>query len=167
VVSIESTFNDIQQEIHKVTPEHWILLQGHYGPNPYWTSLEPADPRLIGATCQTLYAFNRNIGSEYVLAAVRKPDSDYPLVVYAGTTTVREAVETADPHLKTLITSITWAESQEDIGDLPFSSILAKRKSHPSGLIINTGEPISASEGMSLSLSGVYLYSSCLPPLPD
>jgi len=157
VVNIEWTFNYIQQEIHKDTPEHWVLLQGHYGPNPYWTPLEPANQDLIGATCQTLYAFNRNVGSEYILAVVRKPDSDYPLVMYAGTTTVREAVETAEPHLKTLITSITWAESQEDIGDLPFSSILARRESHPSGLIINTGEPISAGEGTSLNLSGIYL----------
>jgi hypothetical protein len=156
VVNNESTFNNIQEEMHRDTSEKWTLLQAHYGPNPYWTPLEQANQEPIGATCQTLFAFNRNIGSEYVLAVVRRPDSDYPLVLHAGTTTVREAAETADPHLKTLITSITWGESQDNIGDLPFSSILAKRKSHPKGLIINAGE------GMSFNFLGITFYSSCL-----
>ncbi|KIM20751.1 hypothetical protein M408DRAFT_124013 [Serendipita vermifera MAFF 305830] len=79
-VNHSSTFGSITDELRATDPSrHFILLQPHWGPNPYWT---PANlDQLAGETCQTIYGVIQDQSLPYILGVLRTSHSDYPLSI--------------------------------------------------------------------------------------
>jgi hypothetical protein len=72
-----TTFKDIQLVLEEAERGQWSILQTVFGAVPYWRA-PTSESSHIGANCQTLYAVD---SSEYVLAVVRGPHSDYPIAL--------------------------------------------------------------------------------------
>ncbi|KIM30293.1 hypothetical protein M408DRAFT_296513 [Serendipita vermifera MAFF 305830] len=145
VVNHLSTFGTVAQEVATVySGNNFVVLQPHWGPNPYWTSADAT--KLIGETCQTVYAVVNNPNTPYILGILRTSLSDSPLPIFDtahdSNMTVLRAIISSYPELSGHIESITrFFPDNPDITDGDHSQkLIAEYWESSCSLIVMTND---------------------------